>query len=176
MNRPDARAAQHGHRGLGNHRHINRHAITLFDPLRLQHIGKFANIRMQFPVGDAPHIVLRLALPDDRHLVARGRLEMPIQAVGGHIELAILKPRMLHLARVGVPIELPCHGRRLHPVQRLRLFQPEGLRLADGALVHGLKLRGVQMGALDHRWRGGKRTTLVGQGIRGNSFVRHLML
>ena len=152
VNCPNARAAQHGHRRLGNHRHVNRHAIALFDALRLEHIGKLANLRMQLRVGDALHIVLRLALPDDRHLVACGRRQMPVQTVGGHVELAVLEPCMLHRARVGIPVELPRHGRRLHPVQRPRLLQPEGLRLANGALIHGVKLRRIQMGALHDRW------------------------
>ena len=70
MNRADARAAEHGHGGFGNHRHVNRHAVALLDAERFQDVGELADLRVQFRVGDALHVLLRFALPDDGGLVA----------------------------------------------------------------------------------------------------------
>ena len=43
VNCPDSRAGQHGHRCLGNHRHVNRYAIAFLRAQRLEGIGEFAN-------------------------------------------------------------------------------------------------------------------------------------
>ena len=40
VNRADARAGEHGVRRLGNHRQVDRDAVALFDPIRLQHVGE----------------------------------------------------------------------------------------------------------------------------------------
>ena len=70
MDRADARAGEHGDGGFGNHRHVNRHAVALFDAERFQHVGELADLRVQFRVGELLHFLLRFALPDDGGLVA----------------------------------------------------------------------------------------------------------
>ena len=109
MNRADARAAEHGHGGFGNHRHVNRHAVALLDAERFQDVGKLADLGVQFRVGDAVHVVLRFALPDDGGLLA-ACLEMAVEAVDGDVELAVLKPSVLDLPRGGVPVEFARHA------------------------------------------------------------------
>ena len=105
MNRADARAAEHGHGGFGNHRHVDRHAVALLDAERFQDVGELADFRVQFRVGDALDFFLRFALPDDGGLVA-ARLEMAVEAVDRDVELAVLEPGVLDFPRGGVPIEL----------------------------------------------------------------------
>jgi hypothetical protein len=58
----------------------------------------------------------------------------------------------------------------------MRLLQPEGVRLLEGALIKRRELPGIQMGALDYFRRGWKRTTLLQERIRGDGFLRHLMM
>ncbi len=102
MNRADARTAKHRDGGFGNHRHVNRHAVAFLDAERFQDVREFADLRVQFRVGDALHVLFRLTLPDDGGLVA-ARFEVAIQAVDGEIELAVFKPGVLDLPRVRVP-------------------------------------------------------------------------
>ncbi len=80
VHRANARASQHGISGLGYHRHINGDAVAFGDALRLQHIGKFANVFMQLTIGDFGVLVGFITLPNNRHLVA-ARLDMTVNAI-----------------------------------------------------------------------------------------------
>ena len=104
MNRADARAAEHGDGGFGNHRHVNRHAVAFFDAERFQHVRKLADFRVQLRISDALHVLFRFALPDDGGLVA-ARFEMPVEAVDREVELAVLEKRVLDFPRARVPIK-----------------------------------------------------------------------
>ena len=53
------------------------------------------------------------------------RLQVAVQAVEGDVELAVLEPRVLDRAPVGVPRVFAGLGRLLEPVERGRLLQPE---------------------------------------------------
>ena len=170
MNRADARAAEHGHGGFGNHRHVDRHAVALLDAERFQDVGELADLRVQFRVGDALHVLLRFALPDDGGLVA-ARLEMAVEAVHRDVELAVVKPGVLDFPRGGVPVELARVPGRLEPLQRLRLFQPEFLRLAEGALIQRVVLRGVEERVLHDFRRRRERAAFVLQRFGGNGLV-----
>ena len=117
---------------------------------------------MQLRVGDALHFLFRLALPDNGGLLA-ARLEMAVEAVDGEVELAVLKPGVLDLPRGGVPVVLAGDGGLLEPFQRVRLLQPELIRLAEGALIHGVELRGVEERAPDDFRRRRERAAFVGQ-------------
>ena len=70
MHRADARAGQHRHRRVGHHRHVDGDAVALLDALRLEHIGEAADPLVQLRVGDLGVGAGRVALPDDRRLVA----------------------------------------------------------------------------------------------------------
>ena len=172
MNRADARAAEHGHSGFGNHRHVNGDAIALLDAERFQYISKFANVGVKLRVGDALHVFFRFALPNNRGLVA-ARFEMPIEAVDGDVELAVLKKGVFNFSRVGVPSVFAGDGRLYEPVERVCLFEPEFFRLADGARRQRVILRGVDERAVDGfgGWR--KRASGLLQGFGGNGLVAH---
>ena len=72
---------------FGNHRQVDRDAIAPPDAQRLERVGAAADLAGQIPVRqDAA--VARLALPDDRGLVAAGAVEVPVDAIGRSVELA----------------------------------------------------------------------------------------
>ena len=173
MNRADARAGEQGDGGFGDHRHINRHAVAFLDAQRFQRVGKFADFRVQFRVGDFFYLFLRFALPEDGDFIARFGFQMAVEAIDGHVELAVLEPGVPDDPRVSVPGEFSRDGGLLEPIQRVRLFQPERVRLANRAFVQGVVLRGVKMRALQNfrRWREG--AGFLKQRIGRNGLVWH---
>ena len=173
MNRAQARAGEHGHRRLGDHGHVNGHAIAFLNAALLEDIREPAYVGMQFRVSDAPHVFLGFALPENGHLVARPRLEMPVQAVDRQIEFAVLEPSVLDLPRVGAPVIFAGDGGRLEPGERLRLLQPERVGFSEGALVQRRVLFGVEVGARHDLGRGRESATGRLQGFSGESGGGH---
>ncbi len=88
----EACAGQHRHDGLGQHRHVDRHPIAGHQAELGQRVGRLGHLREQLGVGDLPAVVLGLALPADRHPVAVARLDVPVDAVVGDVELAADEP------------------------------------------------------------------------------------
>ena len=85
----------------------------LLDPQALQDVGEALHLGQQLGVGDDP-AVARLALPVEGHLVAPPGLDVAVEAVVGHVELAADEPLgegQLPLAD-GVPLLRPVHERR----------------------------------------------------------------
>src|SRR2546425_1001930 len=69
----DPGAGQHRDRQLGHHRHVDRHAVALPDPVALEGRGELVHLAVEVPVGQHAGVA-RLALPDDRGLrAARAR-------------------------------------------------------------------------------------------------------
>jgi hypothetical protein len=93
MNRPDARARVHGHDRLGSHRHVDDHPVAGLDAMRQQHVGETAHVGMQLAVGHVADVA-RLTDEGDRGLVA-SLLEVDVQAVVRHIELAVHEPAIV---------------------------------------------------------------------------------
>jgi len=52
MHRANPGAGQHGVGSLGNHRHVDADSIAFFHATGFQHIGKFADLLVQFAVAD----------------------------------------------------------------------------------------------------------------------------
>ena len=74
-----------------------------------------------------------IAFPDDRHLIA-ARRQMPVDAVGRHIERAVLIPFNRYIARrIAGVLDLGIRG---HPVKTLALLAPKSIRIADALRVH----------------------------------------
>ena len=59
--------------------------------MRLQDVGELAHALVQLPVGDLLVLGRVVALPDDGDLIA-ARRQMPVDAVGRHVERAVLVP------------------------------------------------------------------------------------
>ena len=91
MDRADAARRRAWHRPARDHRHVDRDAIALPDAVLLQHVGEAADVLVELAVGDLPIVIGIVALPDDRRLVAP-LLQVPVDAVVGDVEHAVLEP------------------------------------------------------------------------------------
>ena len=129
----DAGAGQHGHRQLRDHRQIDDDPIALLDALLLEDVRELGDFFPQLPIGDRTGRLRRVTLEVVGHLVGVWPIEMTIQAVVGHIQLAALEPADLGFAEVVVLHVVPF----LEPVQPfLCLLPPEGIGVVKRAPVH----------------------------------------
>ena len=140
MQRPNAGASQHRKCGLGNHGHVDQHAIALLHTQRLQDGGHALDFGMQLVVAvDALSVFFR-GNRDQRVLIAACG-QMAVYRVVAQIGGATHKPARKR--RVAVITNLL---RRGFPVDELGLFGPKGVTIFDGATVklckagHGLGL------------------------------------
>ena len=132
MGSTNARASEHGDRRLRHHRHIERHKITLANAHGLEAIGGFADLGMQFLVGEPAHIP-RLSFPDQRCFLSLWPIEMTVQAVVGEVRRTTLKPARKR--RIG-PIEHGVEG--LEPMQfSAGGLTPERIWIVFGGIGHG---------------------------------------
>ena len=145
VHRPDAGAGQHGVGGLGNHGHVDTDTVALAHPALLEHVGQFADVFLQFRIGDVLAGGGIVALPDEGGLAGSLR-QVPVDAVVADIELAAREPGGLTLDEIEINHFIP----GFVPAEEcLGLLRPEAVRVLDGTLVHGLVLLGVDMGVLE---------------------------
>ena len=123
----DARAGQHRHDRLGDHRHVDRDPVALLDAEVGQGVGGLADLVLELGVGDVTGVVLGLADPVEGDLVAVAGLDVPVDAVVRRVDGAAHEP--LREGRV-VPVEHPVP--LLVPAQPLGLLGPEGLGVGVG--------------------------------------------
>jgi hypothetical protein len=76
----DARAREHGDDRLGNHRHVDRDAITGHDAHVFENMGEPADVKMQLLISDGADIA-RLAFKNERGLVFAGGSEVAVEAI-----------------------------------------------------------------------------------------------
>ena len=120
----DARAGEHRHDDLGDHRQEDPDHVARADPAVLQRVGELLDVAVQVRVRDVALLAL-LAAPVERDAVAVAGLHVAVEAVVGDVELAADEP--LGERRVGLVEHLvPLLG----PVQRLGLLGPERPRVA----------------------------------------------
>jgi hypothetical protein len=129
---------------LRDHRHVDRDAIAPLDLAVAQHVGPAAHLAVQFAIRDVPRLGRVVAFPDDGDLIA-ARLEVTVDAVVAGIRGAVLEPADRHVARAEAGV-LDAAVRR-EPVDALPVLAPEGVRVTDAGLVHGLVFGLVQVGA-----------------------------
>ena len=132
MHRADARAGQHRHQRLGNHRHVDRDPVTLGHAARLQDIGKAAHLAVQLAIGDV--LVRRriIAFPDDGNLLA-ARSEMAVQTVVGDIQSRAFEPADRGRVKVAIGDRVPA----LFPAHELvGLLGPELVGRRHRATIH----------------------------------------
>ena len=164
MDRADPGAGQHRDRRFGDHGEVDGDSIPPLDAEALERVGGAAHFAGQLPVGHHPPVA-RLALPDQRGLVAARSGEVAVEAVGRDVQLAIGEP-----PGVGrIPVEHP--GEWSHPIERPGLLGPEGEPVGGGLIVQGG--RGVGVG--DERGRRREPPLLVeesgelvGHGVEGS--------
>ena len=98
VDRPDARAGQHGEGGLGDHRHVDGDPVALLDAAVLQRIGQAADLGIGLAIADVLLLMGAVALPDDGGLVGAGG-EMPVEAIGRDVQRAVMEPADADAAR-----------------------------------------------------------------------------
>ena len=112
VDRADPRAGQHRDCRLRDHGQVDRHPVAAPDAQRLERVGASLDFAGQVPVGQHP-AVAGLAFPDDGGLVAPWPLEVPVETVGRHIELAAHEPAGVRRGPFqrggpgGHPVQLP---------------------------------------------------------------------
>ena len=150
VGRADAGAGQHGHGRLGHVGQVDRHAVAPPHAQCLEAVGQPAHVGQQLAVGDLANLRAaagdRLALPQDGGLVAAALVDLHVQAVLGHVQLAVDEP--LGVGRV--PLQHAVE--RLAPAERLGHVGPEGVGVVDRLAV----LPAVVIHRL-HAGRGGER-------------------
>jgi hypothetical protein len=137
MHRADAGAGQHREGQFGDHRHIDRDAVALFDAARFEHIGEFADFGVHFAVGEGGVFTGLIAFPDNGGLLGPG-IEVPVEAVVDDIGRAALEPfdrdgALVHIVIVGadfVPL--------FKPVELRGFISPKGFGVGDRAIVFSL--------------------------------------
>jgi hypothetical protein len=145
VNCADTGTGQHGHGRFRHHGHVETGHIAAFDPLGFEHVGKLAHFTMQLAIGQLAILGRIVPFPDDGDFVATLG-QVPVQAVGGDVELAIFEPFDGDVTGiVGAVLDLGVGG---HPVEDLALFSPEGVWILHRGLIHGLIASLVQQGVL----------------------------
>ena len=122
MDGPNARTRQHRDDRLGDHRHVDEHAVALADPaLDAQRRGKGLDLCVQLGVGDRPRVPADDRFVHDGIPVTVTSFEVAVKHLVGHVERAVGKPSVK--GRIG---RVQCDGWRLVPVERAaRVVEPE---------------------------------------------------
>src|SRR5262249_29316707 len=129
MNSPDARTGQHRKGGLRYHRKIDRDAITALHAHSAQHVAEDVHLMIERAIGDVPRSsIWIIRFPDDGDLIA-ALVQVPVDAIGAHVECAVLEPFYGH---VGISKGRVLHpGKRLDPLDSLCLTGPEALGIRE---------------------------------------------
>src|SRR4029077_11521313 len=96
----DPSASKHGVSRFWHHWQVDRNAIALLDPVRLQDVGKATDLAVQLFIADRTTRGRIVAFPENGRLL-RTILEMAIDAIGAHVQHAVFEPTNKDL--VGVP-------------------------------------------------------------------------
>ena len=162
VRRPQPGAGQHGHHGLGDHRHVDGDPVAGDHAQLHQGVGRPAHHRLQVGVGDGAGVALGLTHPVEGHLVPPTGLDVPVDAVVRGVEAAADEP----LAIGEIPLEhrLPV----VVPGEAFGLLRPPGGRIGGGGLVDarlgiglsGQLRRGLEAPGLVQQ--GGQRLSAVG--------------
>ena len=128
VDRADARAREHRHGELGDHRQVDRDAVAAPHAQTAQHAREAVHFAEQIPVGQRAPIA-GLAFPDERRLVAARRPDVAIEAVDARVDRAADEPFCVRR----LPVEHAAPRRR--PLELPRERGPERLRIALGLFV-----------------------------------------
>src|SRR5690606_14010810 len=138
VDRADARAGQHRHHRVGDHRQVDGDAVALAHAQVAQCVAQLAHALVQLPVGDLLHRRVRaVGLEQDRDLVA-ALGQLAVQAVDRDVELAVGEPADAEILQVVA--DVLDDGRLAVPVQALGRRGPEALGILDRFAVEALVL------------------------------------
>lgn len=161
MRGTDPGAGQHRDRRLRDHRHVYGYPVALPDPQLQQGVGGLRHLVLELGVGDGTAVAW-LALEVDGDPVPVPGLHMPVDAVVGDVELAVLEPLGERRIR---PVQ--GLGRLLGPGQPTGLLGPEAEPVSLGLFVR--LRRDVGVG----RQIGGRREPALFLEQVGQGFVAH---
>ena len=93
MDGPEAGAREHRDHRLGNHRHVDDHAIASTHAFVRQGAGEPGHLVEELPIRVAPYNARHRAVVDQRRLLAAPVAHMPIERVEAGVKLPIREPR-----------------------------------------------------------------------------------
>ena len=138
VDRADPRAGQHGDDRLGDHRHVDDHAVALPDARTDQGAGEPAHVGEQLRIRDGALRAGDRRVVVDGDLLAAAGVDVPVERVEAGVERGAREPPVERRPRVvehpvgwGDPVDVP------------RGLAPEPLRVLETAHVR----RGVDTGA-----------------------------
>ncbi len=119
MHRADPSAGEHRDRRLGDHRHVDDHAVAVLDAGGPQCSGELRDLIAQLAIGVPPDRVGHRRVVDQRRLIGAATGHVAIERVVTRVQLAACEPAVERGAAV-VENELG----RGDPVDRRRRFRP----------------------------------------------------
>ena len=95
---------------------------------------------MQRQIGEDLSLLIRFSLPDDGGFVSKGGVQVPIQAVIGHIGVTAFEPFVENASLPDIKIIIKNFFRRLEPGQLTGCFAPETFGVVDRTVIEFLIL------------------------------------
>ncbi len=130
VDRPDARAREHGEDRLGDHRHVDEHPVALADSCARQRPGEPAHLTQHLGIREGALGARHRRVVVDGDLIGTTPRDVSIKSVETRVERAVGEPPIER--RVGVIEDL---RRRRDPVDVLGGGTPEALGVADAGVV-----------------------------------------
>ena len=116
-----------GNGEFGDHGHIDRDAVAFFYASRFEHVGKFADLLVQFTVGEFGVFTRFVAFPDNGDLISSIR-EVTVNAVVRDVGFGPFKPLDKNWPIVHIVVVGP-HGGPIFCTSGMNWqFQPRMLR------------------------------------------------
>jgi hypothetical protein len=131
MGRADARAGEHRHRGLGDHRQVDRDAVAALHAAGLERVREAADLDVELGVRQRARVA-GLALPDDRALLAAAG-EVLVEADRAGVDAAADEP-----LREGRAAPVEDLRERLDPGELAGDAAPEAIGVVDRLAQHAL--------------------------------------
>ena len=95
----NAGAGLHGHHAFDCHGHVDDDAVALFHAHAFEHVGKLADLGVQFFVSDVGHLAV-ITFKDDGFLLLGGCAQMAVQAVVRGVDQAVGEPLVKRCVRL----------------------------------------------------------------------------
>ncbi len=125
----DACTGQHRESGLGNHGHVDQHAIALLHALLEQHRRHALHFDVQLPEAVGA-LGVRFGGHVDQRVLVCAVFQVPVHRVVAQVGQPALEPvRERRVVVVAHPVE------GLVPVHQPGLFGPEGITVVDGEIA-----------------------------------------
>jgi hypothetical protein len=133
VHRAEPRAGEHGDHRFGDHRHVEDHAVALFNSELAQGAGAARDLVAQGAVGVALDLAHHRAVPDQGQLIRAPAFHMAVERVVAGVHLAAREPAIERRPRI-VEDAVPA----ARPGQLLRRLGPEALGIVQRTPIDGL--------------------------------------